>query len=361
MRLLAASDSWWADIANDGDLAQAEQLLKSSITLVQETAESWAEVWKEAISTDSELWAALCKFGMFIAALCLILVSLKMAHDFKEGKLTWAELAGAFVWPLVIVLFIGGQGNLLAQNVLFLKSVFSSQIVEILKTQASAVTFERAIAEMAITNGARQQLASLLSECQGKPPEPLKDCINSKQSEIDQIVSGAEKMFGGVLQGLRDFTASPAALAAFPWLAPFQASSAIFNAFLVGIQWAFINGLEAALLLTALLAPVAMGLSLLPLGSRAIWAWGSGFMGLFSVQLGYTILVGLMSTVLVKGGAQSISDIAFLAFIGLFAPGLALLLGGGGGVALYVGMQRYGMDMVNFAVNSAKIAVMAFV
>ncbi|MEH2026883.1 hypothetical protein [Nostoc sp.] len=113
----------------------------------------------------------------------------------------------------------------------------------------------------------------------------------------------------------------------------------IIRFILYALQWGFVNILEAALLLTALFAPIAVGLSLLPLQGRPIWAWLTGFISLFGVQLGYNILVGLAAVVLVKSGAELASDVAFLCFLSIFAPVLAVLIAGGGGMAIYNGIS----------------------
>ena len=104
----------------------------------------------------------------------------------------------------------------------------------------------------------------------------------------------------------------------------------IIRLILRSVQWAFVNILEAALLLTALFGPIAMGLSLLPLQGKPIWAWLIGFMSLFGVQLGYNIVVGLVAVVIVKSDAELVTDIAFLFFLAVFSPILAVLIAKGG-------------------------------
>lgn len=95
-----------------------------------------------------------------------------------------------------------------------------------------------------------------------------------------------------------------------------------------------------------------MGLSLLPLQGRPIWAWATGFLSLFGVQLGYNIIVGLAAVVLVNSGAELASDVAFLFFISIFAPGLALLIAGGGGIALYNGIAGNAKQLVDVFSNA---------
>jgi hypothetical protein len=104
---------------------------------------------------------------------------------------------------------------------------------------------------------------------------------------------------------------------------------------------------------------VFTGLSMLPLGKKPIWAWASAFLGVFSAQMGYTIIIGVTATVLVKAGAQTISDLAFLAFICIFAPVLAVLIGGGGGMALFSGISNAATGLATTAIAPMAQAAMS--
>jgi hypothetical protein len=109
--------------------------------------------------------------------------------------------------------------------------------------------------------------------------------------------------------------------------------------------------------MTATLAPVALGLSLLTIGGTPILAWGSSFLGLFAAELGYNLIVGLVAVVIVKAGAQSFSDFAFLTLLSIFAPILALALGAGGGIAVYQGLQKGTASLTGATVDAASQGV----
>ena len=54
------------------------------------------------------------------------------------------------------------------------------------------------------------------------------------------------------------------------------------------------------------------------------------------VQLWFLVIAAV---VLVKSGAELASDVAFLCFLSIFAPVLAVLIAGGGGMAIYNGIS----------------------
>ena len=334
------------------DSTVGEFLLENSIEISQATVEAWNKNWGELISTDNGIWAGLSTFGLALAALSLILVSLKMGSDYQQGRFFWSDLAGFIVWPLVITFFLSGNGYILSQTVLLIRGIAHEQVVNVLELELADVTFKRALADITLTNSVRNQIAAIYAECQGKPSEEFNNCLLEKQPVVEEIIARAEEINGGPLEAIGAWAEDTAAFFANPGAGFMASVSAMLVALLQALQWAFVNILEASLLMTATLAPVAVGLSVLPLGSRPIWAWGSGFLGLFTAQLGYNIIVGLAATVIVSAGAQTFSDLGFLAILSIFAPGLALLLGGGGGVALYQGLNNYSIKLATTAFNA---------
>jgi len=126
----------------------------------------------------------------------------------------------------------------------------------------------------------------------------------------------------------------------------------IIRLILRSLQWAFVNILEASYLLTALFGLLGMGLSLLPVQGKPIWAWLIGFISLFGVQLGYNIVVGLVAVVIVKSDAELVTDIAFLFFLAVLSPVLAVLIAKGGGTALYSAIANSTKQLTDIASNA---------
>jgi hypothetical protein len=58
------------------------------------------------------------------------------------------------------------------------------------------------------------------------------------------------------------------------------------------------------------------------------------------------------AVVLVKSGAELVSDVAFLFFLSIFAPGLAVLVAGGGGFALYNGISSNVKSLIDIFSNA---------
>jgi hypothetical protein len=113
------------------------------------------------------------------------------------------------------------------------------------------------------------------------------------------------------------------------------AQQAASRQILKGWQWAFANIIEASLLLTAVSGPIAVAGSLLPIGTRPLWAWLTGLFSLGMAKIYYNIVVGIIATVIVRAQAENESDFGFVVLLSILAPVLAVALAAGGGFAVY--------------------------
>ncbi len=351
-----------------GGEPQALQIITDSVNLARATALAWDSVWINLFQPlDSGLWIGLVKLGLTLAACSILFLVFTTGKEIIDRQ-SWSELAAIFVWPIVIAIFLGGNGNLLSQTIIVSRNFAAGQVQSVLNAQLGELTFKNAISQVGISNIAKQQLENLYSECRGKIGEELVQCWQSKQESAQQMVEQAKEQAKSPLDGLEKFaqtlfnaTGIGAATTAYqlatdPGAVFRESLIPIVRFILLALQWAFVNILEAALLLTALFAPIALGLSLLPLQGRPIWAWATGFLSLFGIQLGYNIVVGLAAVVLVKSGAELVSDVAFLCFLSIFAPLLAVLIAGGGGIALYNGISsnvKTLTDLISNAIGAA--------
>ncbi|BDM83175.1 hypothetical protein [Acaryochloris marina] len=112
------------------------------------------------------------------------------------------------------------------------------------------------------------------------------------------------------------------------------------TAILFGMGVAFVIAIEHAKLLTALVAPVFLGASILPVPGKPITWWGTTYSGLGLLEILYKTLVGLGSLSILNAGPTD--PLIFPLVISLFGIFIAILLAGGGGIALFSGIARMG-------------------
>ena len=284
---------------------QALHNLQNSFYLTENTLDAWMSIWDQAIfdSQNSILWIALVTLGFTLAGLSILYVSITQGKEAIE-KQNWSEIVKLFIWPLIIVLFLGNNGFLLSESVKFIRIIGLNQVQNVLEIQTVGMTFNHALSHINITNAAREEIEAILYECQRLQNQELIDCLTRNQPLVEAVIQEAEQQNGGILQSLRDLGAAISNIIATPGQAAQDlpgflfrnAAFPILRAVLAAVQWAFVNILEASLILTATFAPVAIGLSLLPLQTKPIVAWLIGFMSLIGIQLGYNIVIGIASS-----------------------------------------------------------------
>jgi hypothetical protein len=268
-------------------------------------------------------------------------------------------IVNAFIWPLVIGIMLLGKANFLADCVMLTRGIAHHEVQVLLKAQIGTTKVQSALNQTFILPSAKAAIEQQIANCDGKAGQDLVDCLNKEIPEIEKIIRYYEKTAGGRLNQLWawldgvknnlqkgvDFVVNPVGTIAK------DGAVALLRVILFALQWAFINILEASLLLTALFAPVAMGLSILPLGAKPIVTWFSGFLALFMCQLAYNSVVGLVAVIVSKNNLAA-TDIFFLMFLAIFAPALSMGIAAGGGIGIYKAMSEGVGKVANFVTNT---------
>jgi hypothetical protein len=341
-------------LAEGNAATQSLNILKISAYLNENTFTSWIEVWDKVIfdTANSFLWIGLVSLGLSIAALAIVYLLFNEGKELIQ-KQDWAGLVNMTIWPLIIAIMLGNNGLLLSQSVKILRGVSLGGIKMAQEIQIAGTSAQSALNDVLITNAGKQKIEAEINACKGKEQQALVDCLEGARANIEQIVKDTEAANGGAIPSAfkrvaDDFISAIADLATnvgegdlagvgqeLVGIAMRNTFVPILTVVLAAIQWAFVNILEASLFLSAAFAPIAMGLSLLPLQSRPIVAWVFGFFTIVGIQLGYNIIVGIVAIVIAKANAEYFTDVAFGFFLAIFAPTLAYAFAKGGGVAMY--------------------------
>ena len=330
------------------------EMLNNSLQLLQNTVESWNELWNEIFTPTNALWASLNEFGLVLAGLALLYTSIKELSQILQ-EASWSKLASMFIMPLAIVFFLGGGGNLGAHSVKIVRAIGFNQVSSMMEQQVSGQTFQVALETIKSESAARDILLQIYAECNGLPDLERQECQNDPQKSQQA-------------QEIMDELGVTAPDGFLEQLSPVNVIVSVLMVTLYGVQWAFVNCTEAALLMTGLLFPIAFGLSILPIATKPLYAWFTAMLALFSVQMSYNIVVGLVATVSLNaaggnGFMQSGQDLAFALFLAFFSPMLSVALGAGGGLALFRQGQsaiRGAIAGTTSAVNTGLLGVMAW-
>ena len=279
-----------------------------------------SRTWADVIKSGGGLYGALANLGMLFAVGTLVFWAVTYAKALLEDD--YFKSAEEIVWVLVVTALLANQGQLLATGTLALRGIINQVNQTVLASTSSSVSLQEAYKQIMQETGKQDVAQGLVSQCATlADPDQQKACLDNAKAQSQQITGGQQSSgfqkflddVGGVLQ------TNLLTMAAWGWL----------MAFGIAFQWV----VEVSMLLTGLLAPLAVGGSLLPIGQKAIFAWLTGFFSVGIVKLSFNIIVGLIATVVLNAGDSDPMVFAFASSI--LAPILALALAAGGGMAVF--------------------------
>ncbi|MEM9215671.1 MAG: hypothetical protein AAGD25_15190 [Cyanobacteria bacterium P01_F01_bin.150] len=322
-------------------------LLNNSFTLLQDTVASWDELWNEVFQPTHPLWASINNFALMLAGLAFLYTAIKEASQILQ-EASWSKVASMLIVPLAIVIFLGGGGNLGAQSVKIVRTIGFNQVSNMMEQQVGGQTFQVAMETIKTESVAGDILRQIYAECEALPDLERIECQHDPQ-KAQHAQEVMDTMGFDMPNNMGEL---------FELFDPVGAAIGVLMVILYGVQWAFINCTEAALLMTGLLFPIAFGLSILPIAIKPLYAWFTAMIALFSVQMSYNIVVGLVATVSLNaagnnGFMQSGQDLAFAVFLSFFSPMLSVALGAGGGLAIF----RQGQSAIRGAIAGTTSAV----
>lgn len=341
-------------IGNDNAL----QIINNSLELSTQTIESWQELWDLIIDVNQPLWLALCDIGNFIATLSLIYVLL---NQLSNRNNTIADFIDLVKFILFFVLMSANNGYYLIGIILYIRNLGLYWNIQVLQMTFAGVSISQAIAKVQNTSVANSRVRQIFNDCVNLTGTNLAQCIQdpNKQEQVAQLSQSfaVEPLNGSALEMI--FNSLTSGLSLTINVIAINIMQLILNC----LQWCFVNTIEASLLLSAIYAPIALALTLSPFGERNILKWSANYFTLILMNLGYVILIGIIAIVLtlvdrdfVQLGSTNV-DIAFLLFISIFAPIIAVKTSESVGSSIY---DSLGSGQKQLLTASVAIATLGF-
>jgi hypothetical protein len=306
-------------------------------------AKSWDNTWQDVLGlsgspSGATLYSVLCWVGTLFAVGSLLFLVIELYKDLNEGKPT---ILTSLVWPLLVAFLLSNNGQILAQSTLELRDIINQANSQVIAITMAGVKLDELYQEANGNIGLQSLISNTMRACQSLTGEAQLQCMNQALSQSQEIVNNYKAVFGDRswldnIQGFLDGITSAVSgggieMGVFGLLKPLWMP--IVVSVLYWMQMAYQNLLEASLIITALLGPIAVGGSLLPYGPKAIFAWLIGFFSVGFARLCFNIIVGLASVVATS--SEGGDPFWFALFAGLFAPLLASSLAGGAGIMVW--------------------------
>lgn len=335
------------DLVFISQVPTSTDILENAAAGSQLIAEGFDKLWEQTL--DGGLYAALMKVAQLfaLATLCFYMVDLGKSFINQEDM----KALSSFIWPILIIGLMANNGALLRSGTLTARNFINQVNNDILDFAAAGANLETAYNRAIGSAKLKEEVGREMERCRslGASQDAI-DCL--KSAEV-RLKAKAPQLFKGdappdnsyefnplkelkqAADGIAGAISDPGAVINDAWDSAMGGVGAVVISFVTSILLALTNayqwGVEFALLLTALLGPIAVGSSLLPFGQKAIFAWMSAIFGVGVAKLSFNIIVGLCAQLV--SNAQSNQPMIFLLFVGLLSPLLASALGAGGGIA----------------------------
>jgi hypothetical protein len=339
-----------AQVATGNELSL--NILENSLNFYQVTGESWDRMWDLIVNPTQPLWLAAIDIAKFIFGFSLLFYAF-FVYSRLDSFVSSRQIVDQMPLPLFLVFLLAGNGQLLSAVVLGLREIFQYFMVMALQIQIAGISVNEAIQRIQSNGIANNRVRTIFADCLSQTGLQLTECVNdpTKIQQAQDLLNGSGDLFGGnaleaILSAVTSggqSVASGATAFVGSAIATVLASPIIFfiQIILLVIQHVFINLIEAVALLTGISAPVFLAFSLFTTNAPIFALWLTSFIGLYFAQLGYVFLIGLYASVISVMDQAGVPvgtivlDIAFLFYISVFSPLVAVGISLGGGIKLY--------------------------
>jgi hypothetical protein len=335
-------------------LGQGVDIIRNNADIALDVSLGWEKFWEATYEKTNGLWLVAIYLSSVVVSFAFLAFTVAFLQSLWTNKYTLAFRH--YLWVIIVMWLLSDSGAVLANLALGMRSFALDQTQKIYEIQVAGVAVEEALKDVLITGDIKQQIGAEFRKCEVKTGEAQIQCVVDAGKFAEDKIEEAENQWGP-LAGLErlwdrlEKTSSDLAnkvkgkspaevrrILADPnhdQIILGSVTTATVHLILKICQWGFSNLFELALAMTGLYAPIAAALSTLPLPSRFIWFWLQSYLSVAIAIWSYAVMVGIIAWVIAISETQTVSDIAFVAFIGVFAPCLSWALARGGGTAIW--------------------------
>ena len=315
------------------------QIVQDGAVAAEAIKQAMDGLWQDVL--NGGLYAAIAKLGVFFGVGTLLLFMVQWYKDLMDGDnpRAFAEI----IWPVIVIVLLSNQAAALKGCTLQLREIINVTNQSLLASTSGSMRLEEAYRQVTNRDSAAGTAQAIMGQCTRiADPQQQQQCI-------DSAVQNAQKLKNAV--GDNQNTVDSFLDSINPLNRIQNEIGLIVRGWLMAMGIAFQWVVEISLLLTALLGPLAVGSSLLPVGQKSIYTWLIGFFSVGMVKLSYNIIVGLVATIMLN--ADRNDPLIFACIVGLLAPVLALVLAAGGGMAVFNSLSSLAMSAATSGINLA--------
>lgn len=345
--------------ADGGDLIQQAADNATSI------AEGFNDLWNKTL--EGGLYKILCDIGVLFAVATLTFFMFEWTKKMLDGD--EHRPITDLIWPLIVVLFLTNNGKVLGQSTLGVRNYINNINNSVLKYAAAETNLRTGYQKAIGLESARKAIGTEIEKCRSSnllPQEAVScleaakktltndypDYFNKNNGTFGWFIDAIDNIIQAPIDAIKDGKSSLEIL--FSSTNAFIGSSLtdIISIVLLGLNGSYQWTIELTMLTTALIGPIAVGGSLLPYGTKSIFAWLIGYFSVGMAKLCFNIIVGFAGQLIAD--SKTYQPMFFLFTVGIMAPMLATGLAAGGGLAVFQQINKAFESYTSIAIDAGK-------
>jgi hypothetical protein len=296
--------SFWGD---------PDAVLQTAVALQNEVANAMNKLWDGILL--GPVYGAIATVGGLFAVITLAISLVQVTKELINDEKSYVPYERLLWWTMVVLLLTNNGSNL-ANLTLSFRDLIRGTNQLVLEQTVAGVSLEQGFQDATKNIGYSVSVENAVANCKSETD------LEVQQACLDNLEQKMKEQGGGIFDFLPEIG---------------QAISTTIERFMIAlmlaISVAFQWLVEVTLILTGLLGPIAVGLSLLPVTQKAIFTWLIAFYSVGLCQLCYNLLIAMLAVL--QNEVPSANRLVFTVSIGLLAPILSIVLASGGGTATF--------------------------
>jgi hypothetical protein len=328
------------------------------------------KLWKLAM--EGSLYGLVSSIGGAIAIFAVGFWCVKFYQALEEG--TSKSVANQLIYPVILVMLLANGGSNMSKLTLTTRDIMNNVNSMVNQVISSEVSIKSASIALSNNFWVSLYVDSSYKACASSPyPDRIVSCLNGAKIQADalvgaqspgvgnsaefqtqldkwknaQMASNAKKANDVSNLALQNSSPTNGTPGTNPSTTPKPVSTSVLDedyytnqgqldavvSTIMSFRKGFTYIIEIMMLITALIGPIFLGLSLFPVGTKPLIAWGTSFLSLGFCKICYSLISGLSSIAFVYAGPENTDMTVVAVVLGLLSPVLAFSIASSSGIA----------------------------
>jgi hypothetical protein len=316
------------------------------------------ELWK--VSMDGVMYQITCALGVTIGVIAVAFWCTKFYQTLRSGETNM--VVNDLVWPVILLVMLSNGGKYMSDSTSGMRDMMNgvNRSINVVVDSEINLTAARQVLGFADVSGSI--VDALFSSCKSQTElDKLQECLRAKERAANIQIKLMENK-------LLDFNYNPTAKGkSGRWQAQiakwkqhvqdysknrFNINNVIpdlengktditqitgfddteqLRRIILSFRGTFLYIIEVMMLVTGLMGPIPLALSMFPIGNKAIMTWLTTFLSLGFCKICFTLISGLSSLAMVYSEPGNVDMLVASMILGLLAPVLSFSVASGVG------------------------------